>query len=46
MRKDMWDLDVTGMKSKQRFIHVGTFDTVAEAECISSKKLKAISMSL
>ena len=31
MRKDMWDLDVTGMKSKHAF-HVGTFDTIAEAE--------------
>jgi hypothetical protein len=31
MRKDMWDLDVTGMKSKHVF-HVGTFDTIAEAE--------------
>jgi ribosomal protein L37AE/L43A len=27
MRKDMWDLDVTGMKSKHVF-HVATFDTI------------------
>ncbi|MBP03869.1 MAG: hypothetical protein CMA72_03660 [Euryarchaeota archaeon] len=31
MRKDMWDLDITGTKSKHVF-HVGTFDTVAQAE--------------
>jgi hypothetical protein len=31
MRKDMWDLDVTGMKSSHTF-YIGTFDTVAEAE--------------
>jgi hypothetical protein len=44
MRKDMWDLDVTGMKSSHVF-HVGTFDTIAEAEH-SSKSRKATSMSL
>ena len=31
MRQDAWDLDITGMKSSQTF-HIGTFDTVAEAE--------------
>jgi hypothetical protein len=31
MRKDMWDLDVTGMKSSHTF-YIGTFDTVSEAE--------------
>ena len=31
MRQDMWDLDVTGTKSKHAF-YVGTFDTVAEAK--------------
>lgn len=31
MRQDAWDLDITGMKSSHTF-HIGTFDTVAEAE--------------
>jgi hypothetical protein len=32
MRKDMWDLDVTGMKSSHTLLHWHSFDTVAEAE--------------
>ena len=31
MRKDMWDLYITGTKSSQT-LYVDTFDTVAEAE--------------
>ena len=31
MRKDMWDLDITGMKSSHTF-YIDTFDTVAKAE--------------
>jgi len=38
MRKDMWDLDITGMKSKHTY-YIGTFDTVAEAEqCFNESK--------
>lgn len=31
MRQDMWDLDITGMKSGHTF-YIDTFDTVSEAE--------------
>jgi hypothetical protein len=45
MRKDMWDLDVTGMKSSHTF-YIGTFDTVAEAEQFFKVVERATSMSL